>query len=154
MHRGAHTQLPGKIVSGADRHSAQQAGGRTFPAQLHRKGEIMIQPEPHVLKELSLQNEYQTAPVSMEILSDIRTPIEVLKILKNVSGHRYLLESVSDHEKWGRYTFLGYSPSLETEYNRAVLELNQLADLIRHGSPAAENPGRCTTDFLKQVKSI
>lgn len=49
----------------------------------------------------------------MEILSDIKTPIEVLKILKNVSSHCYLLESVSGNERWGRYTFLGYEPSLE-----------------------------------------
>ena len=73
----------------------------------------MIQPELNVIKELHQQNEFKTVPVSMEILSDIRTPIEVLRILKNVSSHCYLLESVSDHEKWGRYTFLGYDPSLE-----------------------------------------
>lgn len=212
----------------------------------------MIQPELNVLKELQKQNEYKSVPVSMEILSDIRTPIEVLRILKNVSSHCYLLESVSDHEKWGRYTFLGYDPSLEitcqnghmkvgalsfdttdpgkyirqvieehksprfpylppftgglvgyfsydylkyaepslnldavdtegfkdvdlmlfdkviafdnfkqkiilivnislddpdTEYNRAILELNQLAELIKNGTPAKDTPGRCTTDF-------
>ena len=56
---------------------------------------------------------YNVLPVSCEILSDICTPIEALKILKNVSTHTYLLESVSGHEKWGRYTFLGYDPKLE-----------------------------------------
>lgn len=73
----------------------------------------MIKPDIDTLKKLSEQNQYKTAPVSMEILSDIKTPIEVLKILKNVSSHCYLLESISDNEKWGRYTFLGYEPSLE-----------------------------------------
>lgn len=73
----------------------------------------MIKPSIDTLKELKAQNRYKMAPLSMEILSDLRTPIEVLKILKNVSSHCYLLESVSDHEKWGRYTFLGYDPSLE-----------------------------------------
>lgn len=73
----------------------------------------MIKPDIDTLKELKAQNRYKMAPLSMEILSDLRTPIEVLKILKNVSSHCYLLESVSDHEKWGRYTFLGYDPSLE-----------------------------------------
>lgn len=212
----------------------------------------MIQPELNVIKELHQHNEFKTVPISMEILSDIRTPIEVLRILKNVSSHCYLLESVSDHEKWGRYTFLGYDPSLEitcqngqmkvgalsfdttdpgkyirqvieehksprfsylppftgglvgyfsydylkyaepslnldaidtegfkdvdlmlfdkviafdnfkqkiilivnispddpdTEYNRAILELNQLAELIKNGTPAKDTPGRCTTDF-------
>ncbi len=56
---------------------------------------------------------YNVLPVSCEILSDICTPIEALKILKNISTHCYLLESVSEHEKWGRYTFLGFDPKLE-----------------------------------------
>lgn len=212
----------------------------------------MIKPELNTLKELKAQGKYKTAPVSMEILSDIKTPIEVLRILKNVSNHCYLLESVSDHEKWGRYTFLGYDPKLEitcqnghmkvgalsfdttepgkyirqvieehksprfpylpsftgglvgyfsydylkyaepslnlnaadtegfkdvdlmlfdkviafdnfrqkivlivninlddpeTEYNRAVLELRNLAGLIKSGTPMQDKPGRCTTDF-------
>ena len=73
----------------------------------------MITPNLETLQELKKQGIYKTAPVSMEILSDVKTPIEVLRILKNVSGHCYLLESVADNEKWGRYTFLGYDPSLE-----------------------------------------
>lgn len=52
-------------------------------------------------------------PVCGEIMSDVRTPIEVLRILKNVSHHCYILESVENQEKWGRYTFLGYDPKLE-----------------------------------------
>ncbi len=55
---------------------------------------------------------YKIAPVSLEIMADIRTPIEVLKILKGVSGHCFLLESVMDCEKWGRYSFLGFRPKL------------------------------------------
>ncbi len=73
----------------------------------------MITPSLNDLQKIRKQGIYRTAPVSMEILSDIKTPIEVLKILKNVSDHCYLLESVADNEKWGRYTFLGYDPSLE-----------------------------------------
>ncbi|HAX40255.1 MAG TPA: anthranilate synthase component I, partial [Clostridiales bacterium] len=49
----------------------------------------------------------------MEIMADIRTPIEVLKILKSVSGHCFLLESVLDSEKWGRYSFLGFEPKMK-----------------------------------------
>lgn len=56
---------------------------------------------------------YSLIPVCREILSDIKTPIEVLRILKNVSRHCYILESVENQEKWGRYTFLGYDPELE-----------------------------------------
>lgn len=56
---------------------------------------------------------FQKIPVSREIYSDIRTPVETLKVLQGVSSHCYMLESVEDKKQWGRYTFLGYDPSLE-----------------------------------------
>ena len=56
---------------------------------------------------------YDIVPVCKEILSDVRTPIAVLRALKNVSSHTYLLESAENNEQWGRYSFLGYDPSLE-----------------------------------------
>ncbi len=52
-------------------------------------------------------------PIKREILSDIRTPIEVLRVLQGVSRQCFILESVENQEKWGRYTFLGYNPKLE-----------------------------------------
>lgn len=36
-----------------------------------------------------------------------------MRILKNISTHCYMLESVAEKEKWGRYTFLGFDPKLE-----------------------------------------
>lgn len=73
----------------------------------------MFYPDLTMIRQLAADGTYKTAPVSMEILSDIRTPIEVMRILKRVSNHCYMLESVADNEKWGRYTFLGYNPGLE-----------------------------------------
>ena len=37
----------------------------------------------------------------------------LLKKLKAENEHCYILESVENQELWGRYTFLGYDPSLE-----------------------------------------
>lgn len=56
---------------------------------------------------------YDIVPVHMEILSDVRTPISVLKALKQVSSHTYLLESADNSNHWGRYSFLGYDPKIE-----------------------------------------
>lgn len=56
---------------------------------------------------------YKIVPVSEEMLADVKTPIEVLRILKGVSSHCYLLESVESQKQWGRYTFLGFAPALE-----------------------------------------
>ena len=52
-------------------------------------------------------------PLSAEIYADVRTPIEVLRILKGASHHVYMLESAEAAENWGRYTFLGYDPVME-----------------------------------------
>ena len=72
----------------------------------------MIVPGVSELIKLSREG-WRCAPVSKQILSDIRTPIEVLRILKNISYHCFLLESAAEHESWGRYTFLGYDPGME-----------------------------------------
>ena len=55
---------------------------------------------------------YTIAPVSREILADDITPIEALRAFKAVSDRYYLLESVVGRERRGRYTFLGFEPSL------------------------------------------
>ncbi|MGE4214263.1 MAG: anthranilate synthase component I [Anaerotignaceae bacterium] len=70
----------------------------------------MFKPTLEQAKELL---NFKTIPVSTEIFSDIRTPIEVLQILKTVSSHCYMLESLESADKWGRYTFLGFDPKME-----------------------------------------
>lgn len=56
---------------------------------------------------------YRRVPVCRELYSDQYTPLQVLRRLKAVSSHCYLLESVEDSRQWGRYTFLGYEPAME-----------------------------------------
>ena len=70
-------------------------------------------PAKDEILKIAAEGRYQIAPVKCEMLSDMRTPIEALKILKGVSDHTYILESVEDQERWGRYTFLGFDPTLE-----------------------------------------
>ena len=65
------------------------------------------------VKNIAAEGKYKVVPLSCEFLSDFLTPIEAMRILKNVSTHCYMLESMESKEKWGRYTFLGYDPSLE-----------------------------------------
>ncbi|MBD5543991.1 MAG: anthranilate synthase component I family protein [Lachnospiraceae bacterium] len=74
---------------------------------------MKFSPNLEDVKEIAATGKYKVLPVSCEILSDICTPIEAMKILKNVSTHCYMLESVAEKEKWGRYTFLGFDPKLE-----------------------------------------
>ena len=74
---------------------------------------MKVLPSLEEVKKIAASGAYRAIPVSSEMLSDICTPIEALRILKNVSRHCYLLESVAEKEKWGRYTFLGYDPKME-----------------------------------------
>ena len=74
---------------------------------------MKILPVLEDIKKIAHTGDYKVVPVSGEILSDICTPIEAMKILKNVSTHCYMLESAQADEKWGRYTFLGYDPKME-----------------------------------------
>ena len=74
---------------------------------------MKIQPTFVEVKEIAATGHYNVLPVSLEILSDFTTPIETMKILKNVSTHCYMLESAQANETWGRYTFLGFDPKME-----------------------------------------
>lgn len=58
-------------------------------------------------------DQYKRVPVSVELFADQFTTVEVLRILRNASHHCYLLESASQDEQWGRYSFLGYQPTME-----------------------------------------
>ncbi len=73
---------------------------------------MRIIPTYEEVTKIAGNGEYKVLPLSCELLSDFTTPIEVLKILKNVSTHCYMLESATADEKWGRYTFLGFDPKL------------------------------------------
>ena len=73
---------------------------------------MMIRPTLEEARQYN-NGDYKVIPISMEILSDFITPIQALRVLKNVSDHCYMLESAAADEMWGRYSFLGYNPTLE-----------------------------------------
>lgn len=73
----------------------------------------MFSPSLDEVKKIAKNKEYKRIPLAYELFSDVATPIEVLKILKGISKHCYMLESIEDSENWGRYSFLGFDPLLE-----------------------------------------
>ncbi len=46
------------------------------------------------------QGEYKFVTICLIMYADVRTPIEVLRIVKNISSHCYLLESMEDSQRW------------------------------------------------------
>ena len=94
----------------------------------------VIKPSIEELKKLDTEL-YDIAPVSTEILSDFITPVEALRIFKNVSTHTYMLESAEANETWGRYTFLGFDPKLEITCLEGELKIGD--ETIKTDDPSA-----------------
>ncbi len=65
------------------------------------------------VREYVTKGEFKLVPVIRELMADIATPVQVMRKLKNVSDHCFLLESVEDSRQWGRYSFLGYEPTMQ-----------------------------------------
>lgn len=97
-------------------------------------------PELSKVKEIAKTGKYNILPVSCEMLSDFTTPIETMRILKNVSTHSYLLESATADEKWGRYTFLGFDPKMEITCIEGKMKIGNL-------TVDTTNP----SDYLRQI---
>lgn len=107
---------------------------------------MKILPDIDKVREIAASGKYKVLPVSCEILSDICTPIEAMKILKNVSSHCYMLESVAEKEKWGRYTFLGFDPKLEVTCTEGKMKVGNL-------KLQTEKPGEVLRQILSDYKS-
>jgi anthranilate synthase component 1 len=73
----------------------------------------MYCPSLEEAKKIAGDESYKRIPISYEIFSDTKTSIEVLRRLRILSNHCYMLESVEDSKNWGRYSFLGFNPILE-----------------------------------------
>lgn len=103
---------------------------------------MKISPTQKKVREIASQNKYKVLPLSTEILSDFTTPIETLRILKNVSTHVYMLESAQANETWGRYTFLGFDPKLLITCTDGNLSVGNLKLTVKNPS-----------DYLRQILS-
>lgn len=105
-----------------------------------------FRPDIETVRRIAAKDTYKVLPVSCEILSDITTPIEALKILKNVSDHCYLLESVAARETWGRYTFLGFDPKMEITCTDGEMKAGNLTF-------KTDDPSACLRQILADYKS-
>lgn len=107
---------------------------------------------PSYEEALKYANDYKLVPIKKEIYSDVRTPIQVLKALKKKSNHVYMLESVENQENWGRYTFLGYEPTMCITCVNGELTVTSDNGTILH-SEKTTHPAIYLKELLKQYKS-
>ena len=107
------------------------------------------------VKQIASEGKYDIVPIACDILSDAYTPIEVMRILKNVSTHCYMLESVSGDEVWGRYTYMGYDPKMSITCVDGVVttgditvKVDNLEDFIRGIMNGKKSPRlKCLPSF-------
>ena len=92
--------------------------------------------------------DFKRVSVAVDLLSDFLTPIEAMRILKSHSTHTFLLESVEDRERWGRWSFLGFEPKLEITARGQKVYLNGAESSAHKG-----NPNALIREILREYKS-
>ncbi len=112
-------------------------------------------PSLEQIKQIASQGDYRRIPVCMEMLSDSYTPVEVMKILRKASRHCYLLESASQSEVWGRYSFLGYDPGMEITCLDDILTIREtMPDGIEQKTiKKIDHPGDVLRDILDRYRT-
>lgn len=73
----------------------------------------MLTPSLEEVKKLT--KEYNTIPVFYRFCADTQTPINMYRALSSGASTSFILESVSNGEQWGRYSFIGANPRKEVQ---------------------------------------
>ena len=107
---------------------------------------MKILPEFSDVKKLRTRGCIMCCRSAPKFFADFTTPIETMKILKNVSTHCYMLESAQADETWGRYTFLGFDPKLEITCTDGEMKAGSL-------KVKTEDPSRYLRQILEDYKS-
>ena len=105
---------------------------------------MKVYPAREEVIKMAEEGKYDVLPVSCEILSDFTTPIQVVRILRTVSRHCFMLESAQADENWGRYTFLGFDPTMEVTCQDGCIKMK--TEAIRQSFT-----DRQPSDFLRSV---
>jgi len=96
----------------------------------------MLKPTLKEFKEKSKKG--NLIPVYKEILADLDTPVSAYMKMSG-SDYSFLLESVEGGEKWARYCFLGFDPSIivSIKGNKIVIEKQGKSEsiIISEGNP-------------------
>ena len=117
----------------------------------------MFKPSFEETKRIAGTGEYRVIPLSTEMYADMVTPVDVLKKLKNASKHCFILESAEDTKNWGRYTFLGFDPTLEITCLNGLMKIEggNISDTVSKTKTFnTDNPNRHIQEILDCHKSV
>lgn len=93
---------------------------------------------------------YRLVPVFYEILSDTVTPIRIYKALSENEENAFILESVDNKEKWGRYSFIGVNPKLEVKITKHMAEVISKDDTVNE---IIDNPVQFLSKIMEEYKT-
>lgn len=93
---------------------------------------------------------YRLVPVFYEILSDTVTPIRIYKALSENEENAFILESVDNKEKWGRYSFIGVNPKLEVKITDHMAEVISKDDTVNE---IIDNPVQFLSKIMEEYKT-
>ena len=87
--------------------------------------------------------------------SDRYTPVEVMRILRKESRHCYLLESAGQTEQWGRYSFLGYDPSMEITCTDGKMRIRKtsLGGWSEEELRTVDHPGQVLREIIDENRT-
>jgi anthranilate synthase component I len=80
-----------------------------------------MKPDQNEFNSLSSNHSY--VPLSQKIMGDTLTPVQVYQAVRHVSPYSYLLESVQQNEKLGRFSWIGLDPLLVFESSGQKIKL-------------------------------
>lgn len=114
-----------------------------------------ITPSLEEVRALAATGEYRRVPVMRELFSDRFTTIEAMRRLRSASNHCFLFESAEADLRWGRYSFLGFSPSAEVTCVNGELTVTRGVETATPQVERAhvEHPGDALRELLAAHKS-
>lgn len=114
-----------------------------------------LQPSLEEVRALAAGEGIRRVPVKRELYADRITPIEAMRALRHASNHCFLLESAEADQRWGRYSFLGFNPSLELTCIDGELTIRR--DVEGAGTTVetrtVEHPGEAIRAVIAENKS-
>lgn len=97
---------------------------------------------------MTLSKGYNTIPLSCELVMNY-TPLGIIKKIRAISSHCFMLESADDNKRTGRYTFIGFDPKLEIsckDYDISIVDANGKREL-------KDNPRKYVKEILDAHKA-
>lgn len=109
----------------------------------------MIYPTLQQAKEILAGGDYRRIPLKLELNSDMVTPMMAVRRLKKVSRQCFMLESAEASKKWGRYTFLGFDPTLEITCQNGELHIRGGMEITEQ----TDHPGKVIRKIIEDNRT-